>query len=275
MAVTTLDAALQGMMLPSAFYKAQVGTPVVGTMYSQWVAPGSPGAATTLPTGLLAGQFFTCAAAQVAGQLKFSAGISGDTFYLARFTGASNTTGTLILADRIWGDSVSGVPVGTQTIYSGSFPRSAGIGGGDSSGTGVQLAIEVYASIGATACTPKVTYVNSAGTAGDTGTAAYAVPSSAVAGTFIPINLKAGAFGVRSVTAYNNMTARTQGGAFGVVAYRPLAYVPCNVAGVAGVVDFLTSGFPIMFPNTIPFLIWMAGTATVPVIAGSFYWCCG
>ena len=273
------------MFAPQSFYKAMAGTPVVGTMYSQWVAPGTPGAGTIPPTGTISGQFYTCAAANVAGQIPFEASIAGDTFYLARFAACSNTTGTLMLADRIWGDSLSPLSntgnsvQAAAAIWSGSFPRSAGIGGGDSSGTGLCMAMEVYVSMGATASTPKVTYINSSGN-GDTAVLAYAMPASAVAGTFIPFNLAqktgavAGNFGVRSVSSFHQFATKTSG-VWGITVYRPLAYIPCPVAGVAGVVDALTSGFPIMFPNTVPMLIWMAGTVTVPVISGYFQHCMG
>jgi hypothetical protein len=273
LSITTISSAISYMYGPQTFFKVPTPTPVVGTMYSLWTAAGMPGAGTIPPTGLLAGQFFTCAAAQITGQIYFQNPAAGDTTYLARFAGTCNTYGTLILADRIWGDSVSPVRIGAQVINSGAFPRSAGIGGGDSSGTGVQLAIEVYTTLGAAAATPKVSYVPVGGsmgsTGGDTGAAAYAVPATAAAGTFIPINLKAGAFGVKAVTAYNNMTTKTSG-VLGLVAYRPLAYIPCSAPEIYGVADCLTGGFPIMFPNTVPMLIWMAGTATVPVISGQF-----
>jgi len=270
MSITTLDQVIQGMLRPAPFYKTAVGTPVIGTSYSLWLGTGYPSAAATIPTGNKSGQFYTCSSSQVQGQLTFTNPPSGDTVYLGRFEGVcNNTVGTLILADRIWADSLSPVAIGPQTIYSGSFPRSAGIGGGDSSGTGVQLALEVFTALGASSATPKVTYVNSGGTAGDTGTAVMAVPSSAAVGTFIPINLKAGAFGVRAVTAYNNMTTLTSG-VLGLVAYRTLAQIYCTAAGVGQAVDALTGGFPILFPNTVPFLIWVAGSTTVPVVQGMF-----
>ena len=273
------------MFAPQSFYKAQAGTPVVGTMYSQWVSAGIPGAGTIPPTGTISGQFYTCVTTQVTGQLTFINPPAGDTIYLTRFSGAANVAGTLILADRIWGDSLSPLSntgnsvQAAAAIWSGSFPRSAGIGGGDSSGTGLCMAMEVYTSMGGTASTPKVTYINSSGN-GDTAVLAYAMPASAVAGTFIPFNLaqKTGAivgnFGVRSVSAFHQFATKSSG-VWGITVYRPLAYIPCSVAGVAGVVDALTSGFPIMFPNTVPMIIWMAGTVTVPVIAGQFAWAMG
>ena len=262
------------MFAPQSFYKAQAGTPVVGTMYSQWVSAGIPGAGTIPPTGTISGQFYTCVTTQVTGQLTFINPPAGDTIYLTRFSGAANVAGTLILADRIWGDSLSPLSntgnsvQAAAAIWSGSFPRSAGIGGGDSSGTGLHLAMEVYTTMGATASTPKVTYINSAGT-GETATLAYAMPATAAAGTFIPFTLKAGAFGVRSVSSFHQFATKTSG-VWGMTVYRPLAYIPCIAGTVPGVVDCITSGFPIMFPNTVPMLIWMAGTVTIPAITGQF-----
>lgn len=272
MSITSIDQAIAGMLPICTFLKTAPGTPVIGSMYSLWLAAGCPGAG-GLPTGNKAGQFYTCAAAQIAGQLPFTNPAAGDTTYLARFSANANTTGSLILADRIWGDSLSATAIGPQTIYSGAFPRSSGIGAGDSSGTGICLALEVYTALGAGTPTPKVTYINSAGT-GDTGAACMAVPATAAIGTFIPINLKSGAFGVRSVTAYNNLVTHTSG-CFGLVAYRPLAQIQCISPGVADWVDCLTSGFPILFNNTVPFLIWVAGTVTIPITFGNLVLCQG
>ena len=273
MSITTIDLAIQSMSAPTTFYKTQSGTPIIGTMYSQWLSAGFPSAATTLPTGNNGGQFYTCASSQVTGQLLFNNPPAGDTTYLARFSATANTYGTLILADRIWADSVSGGSIIIQNVFSGGFPRSSTIGGGDSNGVGIMLAIEVYSALGATANTPKVTYIPqsaSVASGGDTATLAYALPTTAAAGTFIPFTLKSGDFGVREVRNYHNMTARTNTGAFGIVAYRPLAYIPCISPQVPGIVDCITGGFVKMFPNTVPFLIWFAGTTTAPSLLGQF-----
>jgi hypothetical protein len=274
MSITTLDGIIAGRLPSSPFIKVAPGTPIIGTIYSLWLGAGSPGAGVTIPTGNKSGQFYTCAAAQIAGQLPFTNPPAGDTMYLARFAANANTIGTLILADRIWADSLSPVGIGAQLIYSGSFPRSAGIGGGDSSGTGIMLGLEVFTQLGAAAATPKVTYVNSAGTAGDTGVATMAMPASAAVGTFIPIGLKSGAFGVRSVTAYNNMTTKTSG-CLGLVAYRPIVRIGVAVAGLEDAVDAITSGFPIFYPNMVPMLLWVAGSTTAPTVFGGLDYCMG
>jgi hypothetical protein len=274
MSITTLDGIIAGRSPSSPFVKVAPGTPIIGSWYDLWLGSGSPGAGATLPTGNLKGQFYTCAASLVSGQIPFTNPPAGDTVYLARFAANCNTIGTLILADRIWADSVSATAIGNQVIYSGSFPRSSGIGGGDSSGTGLMMAVEVFSSAGASANTPKITYVNSAGTAGDTGTALIAIPSSAAIGTMVPIGLKSGAFGVRSITGYNNMTTHTSG-ALGIVVFRPIVRIGIPIAGTEDAVDAITSGFPILYPNMVPMLIWVAGSTTIPTVFGGLDYAVG
>lgn len=270
MSITSLDGAIAGMKPPYGFFKFFNLTPVTGTMYSLWNYLGSPGKGDSVPTGNKSGQFFTSAASLVHGQLPFSNPGAGSS-YLAVFNGSSSQPGTLVLADRIWADSLTPVGIGMDknTVYSGSFPRSAGIASGDSSGSGVLLALEVFSNnLGTANATAKVTYIGSDGSA-DTQPLLYPMPTTAIMGTFIPFNLGVGKFGVRAVVAYDNMTTMT-GGCLGLVAYRPLAQINCVAARIGDAVDSLTSGFPILFNNTVPFLIWIAGNATGPNISGAF-----
>lgn len=268
MSITTLDQLLSGMLPPYSFIKVALGTPVVGSYYDLWLASGQPSAGTAISAILPRGIFYTCSSSQVQGQIPFQNPPDGDTTYLARFVANANTTGTLILADRIWADSLSIISTTSTNVYSGAFSRSAGTGGGDSSGTGIQVAITAYTTLGATASTPKITVINSDGT-GDTYTAAMAMPATAAAGTFIPFicTTTRGSKGIQSVSIFHNFATKTSG-TWGLVAYRPLVRVGCVAAGIDNAVDAITSGFPKLFPNSVPFLIWQAGTTTVPTITG-------
>jgi hypothetical protein len=275
MSILTLDSLLAGMLPQTNFYKVWTGTPVVANWYSMWNAPGYPGQANATPwsTGGAQGQFYTCSASQVQGQLYFQNPPSGDTSYLARFTAMSTQPGVLMLADRIWADSLPITTTWTVPVWSGSFPRSQGKGGGDSSGLGVFLGLEAMNALGGGVSSIHVTYINSSGT-GDTATGT--MQASVTQGTFIPLTLgtRAGNNGVRSVSWFLNGTNHTSGN-WGLVAYRPLAMIAINSAPSgtgplgAAAVDALTSGFPILYPNTVPFLIFIAGNTTTPIISGT------
>jgi hypothetical protein len=270
MSITTINGLLSGMRLPVPYIKVLANTPVIGTMYSMWLQAGNPGAGTAISNIGPSGFYYTCLSSQVPGQLRYI-NSSSDTNYLARFAGVAGTTGSIILADRIWADSLCWADTGKFPVYSGQFPRSAGLGYGDSSGTGVQLALEVYSTMaGGAGVAHKVTYFDSTGTA-DTATLTMNLPTSAVAGTFIPFYQGAGHSGFRSVSFWHNISNPIYtGGTYGLVAYRPIAQIQVIAPGVTDWIDAITSGFPLTFQNTVPMLIWVAGTATAPIIQGQF-----
>jgi hypothetical protein len=271
MSILTLDQALAGFRDPQGFVKVPTGTPVIGNHYSLWIVPGNPGAGSTVPTGNVKGQFFSSTISDT-GIIAFPPAVAGDTTYLSRFTASAQVTGTLILADRIWADSLSAVGVAPfrTPIFSGSFPRSAGTGGGDSSGVGIMLGLEVFTALGATATTPKVTIIDQNGL-GDTMTALIPIPATAAVGTFTPFTNGPGHWGCRSVSYFHHMVTHTSG-TWGLVAYRPLARIHCTLGGVEDNVDMFTGGFPIVFEGSAPFLIWLAGSATIPRVFGGVVW---
>lgn len=274
MSITTLAQMTSSMLVPFNYFKVQTITPVAGSWYSLWTYDGIPGAG-AIPSNIgIKGTFYTSLTAMPAGGMRFPAPVTGETVYLARFSGNANVTGTIVLADRIWADSLSiadtaNMSAASNTIFSGSFPRSAGTGGGDSSGIGIFLGMEVYTTLGAAASTPIATIVNSAGVA-DTIVCWSAVPASAVAGTFVPmysviprngVTAGSNAFGVRSVSRFFNPTNH-RSGVWGMTAFRPITRVCVVSSGIEEAVDALTAGFPILFPNSVPTLFWISGTVT-------------
>lgn len=286
MSIITLDGLLTGFgpNLGSAgqFIKVQVGTPVVGNWYSLWSSSGFPSIGYLMGAGsAYKGRFFSYPSADT-GALFFPGQITGETIYLARFAGNANTTGTIVLADRIWADSCSPVGTASQTVFTGSFPRSAGIGGGDSSGVGIMLGMEVYTAMAAGTPTTKATIINSAGSA-DTLQCWAAVPATAAVGTFMPMysvlprNAAAAAstaYGVRSVSNWHNSATHTSG-VWGMTAFRPISRLSMVAAGIDDAVDALTSGFPILFPTSSPMLFWIAGTVTPVIIQGNIVYATG
>jgi hypothetical protein len=284
MSITTLDGLLSGFgpNLGSAgqFIKVQAATPVVGNWYSLWSAAGIPSIGYLMGAGsAYKGRFFSYPSADT-GALFFPGQVTGETIYLARFAGNANTTGTIILADRIWADSCSPIQTANVNVFTGSFPRSAGIGGGDSSGVGVMLGMEVYTALGASSVTTKCTIINSAGSA-DTVQCWQAVPTAV--GSFVPmysviprnaVAAASTAYGVRSVSVFHNSTSHTSG-TWGITAFRPISRLSMVAAGIDDAIDALTSGFPILFPTSCPMIFWIAGTTTPTIIQGNVIYATG
>lgn len=261
MAITTVDGALAGMQYPRTFAKAVTGTMVAGRPHSTFYLAGQPGAAVA-PTPGAAGAALT----SYSGQIPFTNPVSGNS-YLARFQGQATIAGTLVLADRLWHNS--GIVVTTttaQTINSAAFP--ARDVDASTNGNGVRIGLEVSTATGAGAATPSISYTNQAGTAGKTGAMEVPYVASSIAGTFYPFTLAAGDTGVRSIQTYTGSVSMTSG-AVHLVAYRELARLELTAANVPSAIDALTSGFPRMFDNTVPFIFFIPSTTTTSNISGS------
>lgn len=261
MAITTVDGALAGMQYPRTFAKAVTGTMVAGRPHSLFYLAGIPGAAVA-PTPGAAGAALTT----YAGQIPFTNPVSGNS-YLARFQGQATIAGTLVLADRLWHNS--GIVVTTttaQTINSVAFP--ARDVAGSTNGDGVRIGLEVSTATGAGAATPSISYTDQSGNAGATGSMEVAYAASSIAGTFYPFTLAAGDTGVRSIQTYTGSVSMTSGTVH-LVAYRELARLELTAANVPSAIDALTSGFPRMFDNTVPFIFFIPSTTTPSNISGS------
>lgn len=98
------------------------------------------------------------------------------------------------------------------------------------SGVGVYAALHIITSVGATDSVATVTYTNSAGTAGRTGTIVWAANTPG-ARTFYPVPLQADDLGVKSVESVVLSVATGAVGNFGVVLFKPLAFIPMDIQG--------------------------------------------
>lgn len=256
MAITTRDGVIAGVLPPEQILKVGAAT-VVGRHYSPFYVAGRPGAAIANSAGTNG-----LALTSYSGQIPFSNPGAGNT-YLARFWASVNVAGTLILCDRLWHNSgLSATAITLQALTSAAWP--ARDMDGATSGRGVMIGFEVSTLMGAGTPTFKLDYTNSAGTPGRTITTAAQTAAMAV-GSFIPIELAAGDVGVRTITGWT-LSATMTSGAYHLVAYRPLAQVDVTAAGIANAVNYLTSGFPRLYDNTVPFLLWLPSTTTAPTI---------
>jgi hypothetical protein len=263
MAITTLDGALAGMQYPREIIKAATPTLVAGRPHSLLYLAGSPGAGVA-PTPGVAGAALTT----YAGQIPFTNPVSGNS-YLARLQAQATIAGTLLLCDRLWHNSgLSAILTTSQAVNSVAFPaRDAD---GTVNGNQVLVGVELAVASGAGVPTLTVGYTNQAGTAGKTATNVVPTVASSAIGAFYPIGLAAGDTGVRSIQTYQQSATWTAGSPI-LVAYRVLARLELQ-AQTPNAIDALTSGFPRMFDNSVPFLIFIPNTTTATAISGHAIW---
>lgn len=260
MAITTIDGAIAGMQKPQHFTKAVTGTMVAGRPHSLFYLAGMPGAAVANASGM-AGAALTA----YAGQIPWANPGAGNA-YLARLQGQCTIAGTLMLVDRLWHQSgIVVTTTGAQTINSVAWP--ARDINASTNGEGILIGLEVTATVGAGAATPTISYTNQAGTSGKTGAMIVPYVASSIQGTFYPFSLAAGDTGVRSVQTVTLGVSMTSG-SVNLVAYRVLASLELTGANVPNALDVITSGFPQLYDNTVPFLIFIPSTTTTSNIVG-------
>ena len=265
MAITTLDGAIAGMQYPRNIIKVATPTLVIGRPHSLFYLAGSPGAAAANSAGI-AGLALTT----YAGQIPFTNPASGNS-YLARFTGqATAIGGRLLLCDRLWHNSgMSITSTSAQTINSVAWPaRSAD---GTVNGEGVLIGVEISTIWGAGAPNLSISYTNQAGVSGKTGTGIITGITLSAVGAFYMLGLAAGDTGVRSIQTYTRSASSTTGVEH-LVAYRILASLDLTAANIPNAIDALTSGFPRLFDNSVPFLLFIPAATTASVIGGQVIW---
>lgn len=255
MAISTLDGLIAGLQPPENFQKLLVNIEAVGILHSLLYTDGTPGKGTAPAPGL-AGAALT----SYAGQLPYNNPSSGNG-YLARFSGVGQLGGTLIVADRLWHNSgITITQTTAQTVNSVAWP--ARDRDGSTNGEGVLVGIEVSTATGNGSPVTNTTMSYTDQSNGSPKTATIpSFPSSAQIGVFVPFALAAGDRGVRSIQSLTLGTSYVSG-TIHLVAYRPLARIGLPVANVEGALDAIAAGFPRLYDNTVPFLLWLPTSTT-------------
>lgn len=261
MAISTIDQAIGGFQPTRSFAKSVTGILVSGRPFSLWSLAGIPG-----PGGFDNTLNGVTLSAPQNGQLPFTNPVSGST-YLARMVAQSTGAGnSLILADRLWHNGgITITSTASQGITSPTFPARDAAGA--TSGAGVLLGLEISATCGAGTPTITISYTNSAGTSGRTATNIIATVASSIATSFYPIGLQAGDVGVQSVQSIT-LSATWTSGTINLVAYREIARVQLAASNVPNAITML-DGMPIMYNDSVPFLILVPSAVTASVVQGS------
>lgn len=232
MAIITYDqliAAIAGAQKP-VLYKIGGTTLTNGAGFiSDMSQRGGFPAPLVTPTAGLNGEQVTSA---TVGAIPFTNAGGTAQKYLAGVQWAGSVVGTILLYDRLWQNS--GINVTTTTLQSFSAPVA--LPARDQNGTNVGIGVDVYLEV-YTATTnagaisnATVTYTNSSGTGGRTGTL-QTIPANAYAGTMIQMNLQAGDVGVQKVDGITLNTSLVTG-AVGLVIVRRIATLNTTVAYV-------------------------------------------
>lgn len=269
MAITTVDGVVAGYQQPRTTFKVGAAMESVAVMHTCFYNVGMPGAA--VANGLaLAGAALTT----YPGQIPYT-NPSATNSYLARFGVSSSLAATYFLIDRLWHNASIVITTTTgQTITSAAWPARDRSGLTD--GVDVMVGIEVSALTGNAGAVTNttLTYTNSAGVTGRTGTIA-SFPATAQVGTFIPFALQAGDDGVRSIQTLTLGTSYVSG-TIHLVAYRviagPLAVMTANGSDS---LDFIGTGMPRCYDNTVPQLLLIPNTTTPLTYWSALQWAHG
>lgn len=261
MAITTLDGAIAGAKPNIGFFKAATPTLVAGRPHSLFYLAGIP-AAGSAPSAGIGGEVLT----SLAGQLPFNNPGAGNT-YMMRLEGASTIAGTLILCDRLWQNSGIDETSTSEQTFTSSAQIPARDMNGTNAGDGVFAAVEVSSATGAGTPTITLKYTNQSGTTGKTATNIIPTVATSAAGAFYPIGLASGDTGVRKAESITFSATWTTGEVH-LILYREIARLEISSAQIPAAIDALTSAFPRMYDNTVPFLVFIPSTTTASVIRG-------
>jgi hypothetical protein len=240
MAIDTNDklvTAIAGQNTRTFMKNALAGTLVVGRPYGLLGTAGNPGVF-TVPTTLAGAN---TDGTTLAGALPYSNAAPGNTDYISKYAGSSSLAGSLKFYDMLWWNGgINATLTTAQTINSAAFPsRDAN---GTVNGIGCSLWIYVSAVLGAAAPTITVSYTNSAGTAGRTGTQSSI--SGAIAGTMIPLTLQAGDTGVQSVQSVTLSVSQVSG-TMHLMLLKPLSGLDLPLAGLGASKNFYDLGMKV------------------------------
>lgn len=190
-------------------------------------ATGSPTSAWTGIGGIDAGVAPTTAVAPTratTGALGQQNGGSGVLRLVqAKYTHHTTFPGTVFLYDRL--SHQGGLDATVTSAQTTNLPTAALTR--YTNGVGVQIALEVYSTIGSTGTTISVSYTNQAGVSGRISDGVVIGNTGfREVGRFIFVPLASGDTGVKSVESVTLAGTTGTAGAFGVVLFRPLLMMP-------------------------------------------------
>jgi hypothetical protein len=262
--------------LKSPFQRARASknatTVVAGRAYSLWTAGGMP-AAGAAPTTAAVPTEATAGALNSSGQNLFNG--TNRRILKAVADAALTTPGAMItVCDRL--SHQGGLSGTTTTAQTTNLPTSALTR--YTSGVGVQSALEIYTTIGATGTTVTTSYTDSGSAAGNTSPAAtFGGTGNNTAPRFVILPLAVGDVGVKSVESVTVLATTGTAGNFGVTLFYPVISVPIDdILAVKGSADALFGfgpWFPLLSDSACLFFVVHATGTTTGVVQADFLIC--
>lgn len=204
------------------FYKIGSVAEAVGRYHFIGQTGGNPGAWSPGTPGV-AGRATNGTQSADGGALPI--GTPAGSHFLTNIVAATSQTMFLTLIDILWVNSGLSVTTTTaQTVNSVTLPARDLDGTTNGHGIEIGLLITTATTQGSPVTTGTISYTNSDGTSGRTGTI-EAIPATAVAGTICRVSLAAGDKGVRSIQSVTLGTTLTAG-AISLIMYRHVASQP-------------------------------------------------
>ena len=155
-------------------------------------------------------------------------------WYVRDFNIAASQAGMFILADVLWVNTGLVVTTTTaQAITQPTLPLRDNLGTSNGYGIGAGILVTTATTNASPVTTITISYTNSTGTAGRTGTIS-SFPATAVIGTFVPFQLQAGDVGVRSIQSITLGTTLTAG-AISLIAFNFLGTSPVTIVNVGSI----------------------------------------
>ena len=189
-------------------------------------------------------------------------------WYVRDFNVAASQTGMFILADVLWVNTGLVVTTTTaQTITQPTLPLRDNSGSSNGHGIGIGILVTTATTNAAVNNGITISYTNSNGVAGRTGTMSF--PATAVAGTFVPFQMQAGDVGIRSIQSITLGTT-LGAGAISLIAFNFLGTCPVTLANVGSIA--FQKKLDLRIENghcLLPF--WLASNTTATNLTGTIY----
>lgn len=218
-------------------------TGVANSSSTLWTAAGNPSAGSA-GAALAGGTNCTNA---TAGAIPQRNATGGDTLHITTvWSMPSVANNTLLLFDRIWHGTAAASTAGAQTVT--MTPTRYDTTGSTGTSKGNFATVEVTATLGATAHTWTIQYVDDSGnsaetTAGNVGVSGCIASRLDVAASAMwSANLNTGDMGISDITQFT-MGASVTGAGTNIVLGHPLGFIPQPVAQQMVVLDGINSAF--------------------------------
>ena len=252
MTITTQTGLIAGFRPQIPFYKATSTNKAAGTPHAQGLIVGNYPAAFTPGSPGLSGATVDGTTSTLGGTFPFVNGGGAETVLAKAVFGVGAGAVGIGFFDLLWYNT--GITVTTttaQTVSSVTLPSRDANGATSGAGVYAWLYCSVATTNASAITNTTISYTNSAGTAGQTGTLNFAGgwPATATAGTFLPFSLAAGDVGIQSIQSITLGTSYVTG-TINLMLIRDITFLAFFAASSVMTFDWAMTGLPTLYNGT-------------------------